>query len=221
MTGHRTLEVASPGERVLLVTLNRREVANAMSTELGHELTAVFEDVAAAPSRHGAVVLTGAGDRVFCAGADLKERRGMSEESWVDQHLVFERMMRAIIDCPVPTIAAVNGAAYAGGCEIMLSCDFAYASRTARFALTEITIGIMPGGAGTQTLPRTIGERRAKELILTGRPFSAEEALRWGVVNRLCEPAELLPAALATAAALARTPGATLREAKKALRAQR
>jgi enoyl-CoA hydratase/carnithine racemase len=221
MTDYRTLAAESPSERVLVVTLNRPEVANAMSTEVGHELRALFDGIAAAPSRHGAVVVTGAGDRVFCAGADLKERRGMSEESWVDQHLVFERMMRAIIDCPVPTIAAVNGAAYAGGCEIMLCCDFAYASRTARFALTEITIGIMPGGGGTQTLPRTIGERRAKELILTGRPFSAEEALRWGVVNRLCAPGEVLNEALATAASLARLPAATLREAKQALQAQR
>jgi enoyl-CoA hydratase len=145
----------------------------------------------------------------------------MSEEAWIDQHLVFERMMRAIIECPVPTIAAVNGAAYAGGCEVMLCCDFAYASRDARFALTEITIGIMPGGGGTQTLTRAIGERRAKELILSGRPFSAEEALRWGVVNRLCDPAALLADTLDAAERLARAPGATVRDAKTALNALR
>ncbi len=221
MTRYGTLKVEMPRERVLLVTLNRPEVANAMSTEVGHELRAVFAEVANEPSRYGAVVMTGAGNRVFCAGADLEERREMGEEAWIDQHLVFERMMRSIIECPVPAIAAVNGAAYAGGCELMLSCDFAYASRTARFALTEITIGIMPGGGGTQTLTRAIGERRAKELILTSRPFSAEEALRWGVVNRLCDLDKLLDETLDTAEQLARHPAATVREAKHALDALR
>ena len=112
----------------------------------------------------------------------------MTDEAWQAQHLLFERMIRAFIGCPVPVIGAVNGAAYAGGCELALCCDFIYAAETARFALTEVTLGIMPGAGGTQNLPRAVGERRAKEIILTGRPFTAAEAYEWGMVNRLCAP---------------------------------
>jgi enoyl-CoA hydratase/carnithine racemase len=130
-------------------------------------------------------VLTGTGDKAFCAGGDLKERRGMTDEAWTRQHVIFERMVRALIDCPVPIIGAVNGAAYGGGCEIAGCCDFLYAAESARFALTEVTLGIMPGGGGTQTLPRAVGERRAKELILTGKPFTAAEAHAWGLVNEV------------------------------------
>ena len=141
----------------------------------------------------------------------------MSDEEWQDQHHVFERMIRSIIDCPVPVIAAVNGAAYAGGCEIALGCDFIYAAHGARFALTEVTIGIMPGAGGTQTLPRAIGERRAKELLLTGRPFSAEEAERWGMVNRLYDPSALRDEALATARAIAGNAPISIRQAKRSM----
>src|SRR5258708_38221956 len=104
------------------------------------------------------------------------ERDAVGEEPWRALHGICVRMFRSVRDCAVPVIAAVNGAAYAGGLELVLFCDFAYASKSARFALTEVSLGIMPGGGGTQTLPRVIGERRAKELILSARPFSAEEA---------------------------------------------
>ena len=114
-------------------------------------------------------------------------------------------------------IAAVNGHAYAGGLESVLVCDFAYAVRGARFALTEVTRGIMPGGGGTQTLPRVAGERRAKEIILTGRPFSAEEALEWGVVNRLCEPGTLMEAVIETAQAICDNAPLSVRQAKKSI----
>jgi enoyl-CoA hydratase/carnithine racemase len=128
-------------------------------------------------------ILTGSGDKAFCAGGDLKERHGMSDADWVAQHEIFERAYWRLLDMPVPVIAAVNGAAYGGGTETVLACDFAYASRTARFALTEVTLGIMPGAGGTQFLPRAAGERRAKEIILTGRPFTAEQAYEWVIVN--------------------------------------
>ncbi len=116
----------------------------------------------------------------------------MTDEQWQDQHLIFERMIRAIIGCPVPVIAAVNGAAYAGGMEIALCADFIYAAEHARFALTEVTLGIMPGAGGTQNLPRAVGARRAKEILLTGRPFSVQQAYEWGMVNRICKPETLL-----------------------------
>jgi enoyl-CoA hydratase len=114
-------------------------------------------------------------------------------------------------------IGAVNGAAYGGGCEIAAATDFVYAATHARFALTEVTLGIMPGGGGTQTLARAVGERRAKELILSGLPFSADEAERWGLVNRVLPPDELLPAALAIAGRIAANGPISVRQAKQAV----
>src|SRR3984893_3091131 len=167
---YETVRIDDRGEGLLLLNLNRREVANALNTQMGRDLLAFFDAINAAPGSHRCIVVTGAGERAFCAGGDLKERNGMTDEAWQDQHLLFERMIRAFIGCPVPVIGAVNGAAYAGGCEWALCCDFIYAAETARFALTEVTLGIMPGAGGTQNLPRAVGERRAKEMILTGRP---------------------------------------------------
>jgi len=117
----------------------------------------------------------------------------------------------------VPVIAAINGPAYAGGLEMTLMCDFIYAVRSARFALTEVTLGIMPGAGGTQNLPRAVGERRAKEIILTGQPFSAEQAFEWGLVNRLCEPDELLQSVMTTARTIAQNAPLSVRQAKKSI----
>ena len=212
-----TLALSEPAERILQVTLNRPAFANAMNTQMGLDLLDVFSDLFARPDAYRAVVVTGAGERAFCAGGDLKERQGMSDETWQAQHLIFERMIRAILEAPMPVIAAVNGAAYAGGCEIALGCDFIYAARTARFALTEVTIGIMPGAGGTQTLPRAVGLRRAKEILLTGKPFSAEEAYDWGMVNRLCEPGHVVEEALDTARAIAANAPISIRQAKRSM----
>ncbi len=109
----------------------------------------------------------------------------MMDAVWRSQHAIIEQTIRAMMECPVPIIAAVNGAAFAGGCELALSCDFIYASRNARFAQTEVALGIIPGAMGTQNLPRAIGVRRAKEVILSATPFDAEVAAQWGLVNRL------------------------------------
>lgn len=127
----------------------------------------------------------------------------MSDAEWRSQHAIFEQGAMALKQCPLPVIAAVNGVAYGGGCETVLSCDFAYASTTATFALTEVKIGILPGTMGTQQMPRAVGERRAREILMTGRPFTAEEAFAWGLVNRVCEPDLLLEDALETAKAIA------------------
>ncbi len=212
-----TILVTEPAPSLLLVTLNRPERANAFTTRMAEELLAVFNALEAEPDAYRCVVLTGAGDRAFCAGADLKERDGMTDADFSRQHYLFERCFRSLLACPPPLIAAINGAAFAGGLELALCCDFAYASKTARFALTEVTRGIMPGGGGTQNLPRTIGERRAKEVIFTGRPFSAEDALAWGVVNRLCEPGEVLAEVLKTAQTICDNAPLSVRQAKKAI----
>jgi enoyl-CoA hydratase len=163
------------------------------------------------------IIVTGSGDKAFCSGGDLKERKGMSDEEWRLQHAIFEEGYYAVMDCSIPVIAAVNGAAYAGGCELALACDFILASSEARFALTEVTIGIMPGGGGTQNLPRAVGERRAKQLILSGESFTAQQAHEWGMVNQVHEPAELMPAALAVAGRISSNAPVSVRQAKKAI----
>jgi enoyl-CoA hydratase/carnithine racemase len=214
---HPALRVEEGPSGVLLATLDRPEVANAFDTRTALELCELFEPLRA-EERYRCVVITGAGDKAFCAGADLKERNTLSDEQWRAQHETFERMFRAVRDCPIPVIAAVNGAAYAGGLELVMHCDFAYASVAAKFALTEVSLGIIPGGGGTQTLPRVVGERRAKELILAARPFSAEEALAWGVVNRLCQPGRVLPETLEAAKRIASLAPIAVRQAKRAMR---
>jgi len=217
MEKYATLRVQERPEAVLLVTLDRPEVANAFNTQAALDLCDVFLRLET-EQRHRCVVLTGSGETAFCAGADLKERDSFTDKQWLDQHEIFERMFGLVHECPLPVIAAVNGAAYAGGLELVLHCDFAYASKKAKFALTEVSLGIMPGGGGTQTLPRAAGERRAKELILAARPFSAEEALAWGVVNKLCEAGKVLEDTLEVAGRIASHAPLSVRQAKHAIR---
>jgi enoyl-CoA hydratase len=214
---YATLLVQEPSEGILCVTLNRPHRANAFTSEMAEEIISVFQALEAEPDAYRCVVLTGAGDRAFCAGADLKERDGMTDEAFSKQHYLYERCFRAVGACPPPLIAAINGAAFAGGLELALQCDFAYASETARFALTEVTRGIMPGGGGTQMLPRSIGERRAKEIIFTGQPFSAAEAYAWGLVNKLCAPGTVLDEVLKTARIIYANAPLSIRQAKKSI----
>lgn len=214
---YETLAVAPHGEHVLVVTLNRPAVLNAINTQMGHDLLDCFSRITAAPGAVRCVVLTGAGERAFCAGGDLKERDGMTQAQWQAQHELFERAFVAIMECPTPVIAAVNGHAYGGGLETALCCDFIYASREARFALSEVRLGIMPGGCGTQNLARAVGERRAKELVMTARPFSAQDGLAWGAVNQVCEPGAALADALATAQAIADNAPLSVKQAKKSI----
>jgi len=212
-----TIAVEMSEEGLLRVTLKRPDVRNAINTQMGLDLRAIFRPLVFDAGNVRCVVVTGAGDKAFCAGGDLKERNGMTDAQWRAQHAVFEEAFYAVMDSSVPVIAAVNGAAFGGGCELALACDFIYAASDARFALTETTLGIMPGCGGTQNLPRSVGERRAKELILTGRAFSAAEAFEWGMVNRVCDAAELAPAALETAKAICANAPVSVRQAKKAI----
>jgi enoyl-CoA hydratase len=213
----QTIALTEPAQHIVQVTLNRPEAANAISTQLARDLLAVTDFVAAGQDAVRCVILSGAGERHFCAGADLKERDGMTDAQWRAQHLIFERMFHGVLNSPVPWIAAVNGAAFGGGCELALGCDFIYAAPHARFALTETRLGIMPGGGGTQTLPRAVGERRAKELIMTARPFDADEAVAWGMANRVCPAGAVLDETLATAIAIAANGPIAVRQAKHAI----
>ena len=170
-----TMSVEAPEPGLWIAGFNRPELRNAMNTAQARNC-ARSSSAAFTPGDLRCVVITGVGDKAFCAGGDLKERDGMTDETWRLQHAIFEEGYYAVMDSAVPVIAAVNGAAYAGGCELALACDFIHAAECARFALTETTIGIMPGGGGTQTLPRAIGERRAKELIIRAVPARRKHA---------------------------------------------
>jgi enoyl-CoA hydratase len=218
MTGpYQTILTDTPAPHVLRVTLNRPEIANAFNTQMMRDLLSLWQELATSEELPRCIVLTGAGDRAFCAGADLKERNTLSEAQWMAQHVIIEEQFKALIECPVPVIAAANGHAFAGGLEMLLACDFAYAVKAARFALTEVTLGLMPGAGGTQTLPRAVGERRAKEIILTGKPFEAAQALEWGVVNSLYEPDALMPAAIETATRIANNAPIAVKEARRSI----
>jgi len=214
---YETLDLKLVSEHVLLVTLNRPEVANAHNTQMGLDLRDLWTGLYVDQEGLRCIIVTGAGGKVFSAGGDLKERHGMSDEQWHRQHHIFEHAIMSMTDCPVPIIAAVNGAAYGGGCEFAMAADFIYAARRARFALTEVTLGIMPGAMGTQHMPRAVGVRRAKEIILTGTPFSAEQAHAWGLVNKICDDESLLDEALATAERIAGNAPISTRQAKRAI----
>jgi enoyl-CoA hydratase/carnithine racemase len=217
MKTYETILTETLNDHLLKVTLNRPEVGNAKNTQMGLDLLDLWTTLIDDPGDIRCVILTGAGDRIFCAGGDLKQRKTLNAKQWQHQHEIFERARDALLDCPVPVIAAINGHAYAGGLETVLVCDFAYTVPAARFALTEVTIGIMPGGGGTQTLARRVGEARAKEIILTGKPFSAQQALDWGVVNRVCEPGTLMENTIETAQAICANAPLSIRQAKKSI----
>ena len=166
-----TLRLQHSDEGVLIVTLDRPDTRNAINTQMGRELREIFAPLVFEAKDVRCIVVTGAGDKAFCSGGDLKERNGMSDADWRSQHAIFEEAFYAIMNCSAPVIAAVNGVAFGGGCELALACDFVYAAKTARFALTETSLGIIPGLGGTQNLPRAVGERRAKEIVMSARPF--------------------------------------------------
>jgi enoyl-CoA hydratase len=215
---YETIATEMVSTHVLKVTLNRPQVGNAINTQTGHDLLDLWNRLTADAGEVRCIVLTGAGEKIFCAGGDLKERNGMNKRQWTLQHELFERMYWTLVDLPVPVIAAVNGHAYAGGLEMALSCDFIYASNAARFALTEVTLGIMPGAGGTQNLPRAIGERRAKEILMTGKPFSAQQASEYGLINAILEPSEVLAKAIDTAEVIAANAPLSVRQIKKSVR---
>ena len=212
-----TLKVDEPVDHVMLITLNRPDSANALNTQMANDLIEVFEGLALDPNNTRAVVVTGSGARAFCAGGDLKERNSMSDHLWTKQHLVYERMVRAVLGCSIPVIGAINGAAYGGGCELACALDFVYASEKAKFAQTETRLGIIPGAGGTQTLARAVGERRAKELILSGQPFSASKAKEWGLVNDVFPANDVLKKTLEVAHMIASNAPLAVRQAKQAI----
>ena len=216
-THFETLLLMRTEEHLAVVTLNRPDRSNALNTQMGRDLHALFSGFYVNSEGIRCIVLTGAGTKAFCAGGDLKQRNEMTNEAWREQHAIFEQHVLAMADCPIPIIAAVNGAAYGGGLEMALSADFIYAARSARFAFTETSLGIMPGAAGTQNLPRACGLRRAKEIIFTAETFTSEQAFEWGIVNKICDDQNLMDEALATARRIAANAPLAVRQAKKSI----
>ncbi len=176
--------------------INRPEALNALSFALIRDIGRAIDEVDASDAR--ALIITGAGEKSFCAGADIKElmNRSLAEQKRGAE--LGQSVFGALDRLRIPSVAMVNGYAFGGGCELALACTFRLASARARFGLPEIKLGLIPGYGGTQRLPRLIGEARAMEMILTGRTVEADEALRVGLVNRIVE-APLIDAALAFA----------------------
>ena len=205
------------GGSVAVLTLNRPHVHNAMSTEMGLRLSQVMDEVSE-QARVRVVILTGAGERAFCAGGDLKQRMGMTPEQWVRQHRIFEAAHHKLRSLRKPVFAAVNGVAVGGGCEMAMSTDFIICSENARFGQPEVSRGIMPGAGGTQLLPRYVPRGRALELLMTGELIDAHEAHRLGLVNRVVPLADLMETAEEVALRIAANSPAAVQQAKRSAR---
>jgi len=211
---YETLRAEREG-RLGLITLDRPGALNALNHQMSEELQAVMEQWERSGDVH-AVILTGAGEKAFVAGADIKEMHALTAGS---AHAFLRKVLvalSAVERFPYPVIAAVNGIAFGGGCEIAMACDIRIASERARFAQPEVGLGIIPGGGGTQRLPRLIGLARARELIYTGRALTADEALHLGLLNRVVPADQLQAEARALAAEILTKGPLALRAAKEA-----
>ncbi|MFW6722802.1 enoyl-CoA hydratase/isomerase family protein [Streptomyces sp. MAR4 CNY-716] len=204
-------------EYVAELVLDRPEAMNAVSTELARALTETTARLAADASIR-AVVLTSSHERAFCVGADLKERNGFTDADMLRHRPTARAAYTGVLELPVPAIAAVHGFALGGGYELALSCDFIVADETAVVGLPEVSVGVVPGGGGTQLLPRRVGSARAAELIFTARRVEAAEAHALGLVDRLVPAGEARTAALELARRIAGNSPVGVRAAKRALR---
>lgn len=201
---------------IVTVTINRPEALNALNSSTLEELSNIFDRIAEDEDLR-VLILTGGGQKAFVAGADIGE---MSSFTPLQARAFVEKgqtIISKIQHLPIPVIAAVHGYALGGGCEIALACDFIYASEKASFGLPEIGLGIIPGFGGTQRLPRLVGPNIAKEMILTGKILSAQEAYRIGLVSKVLAPSELLANVHETATVLASKGKVALRSAKHAI----
>jgi enoyl-CoA hydratase len=201
---------------IVSITFNRPKALNALNMalikEFSHALDAIASDGDAS-----VLVLTGAGDKAFVSGADINELAILNSLQAKQFSATGHEALFQLQELRIPVIAAVNGFALGGGCEIALACDFIYAAKTAKFGLPEITLGIIPGFGGTQRLPRLIGKNLAKELIYTGRMIPAEEAGHLGIVNKVCPPESLIDEVMNTASLIATRGKVSLQAAKQAI----
>ena len=202
---------------IAVVTLNRPEAMNSFNLQLRQEMLALLPQLDLRDEVR-VIIITGAGDRAFCTGADLKERSTRSTEAMVlDRHTMVAKWTSTIANLRKPVIAAINGYCMAGGFELALQCDISIASERAIFALPEVTHGFFPGGGACQRLPRLVGIQKAKELIFTGRRWDAQEALAWGMVNKVVPHDKVMEEALALAKAIAANPSIAVIQSKSAI----
>jgi enoyl-CoA hydratase len=180
-------------DQIAIVTINRPDVRNALDLQTVQELHSVISDFSQSKNV-GVAILTGAGDKVFVSGADIRDIRARNKQDALKG--INSRLFKAVEDCEKPVIAAVNGFALGGGCELALSCDIRICSENAKFGLPETTLGIIPGAGGMYRLPRVVGLGIAKEMILIGEPIDASRALQIGLVSRIVEQTQLMNTAL-------------------------
>ncbi|MBO2462865.1 enoyl-CoA hydratase/isomerase family protein [Actinomadura sp. LCR2-06] len=199
------------------IVLDRPEALNALSTAMARRLAAVCAEVAADTSVR-AVVLSAAGEKAFCVGADLKERNAMSDAEILAQRPVFRAAFGGVLNLPQPVVAAVHGYALGGGCEFALSADLVVADESAVFGLPEVGVGLVPGGGGTQLALRKLGPGKAADLVFTGRRLGVEEALEYGLADRKVPAGTAREEALGIAEVIARNSPTAVRAAKRALR---
>ena len=210
------VEYVSDG-RVALITLNRPHADNAITTEMGARLTEVLETIAVRPAVRVAII-TGAGDRAFSVGSDLRQRKDMTKEQWLRQRQDFDRTLYTLRQLRKPIFAAVNGIAYGGGCEIAQSTDFIIASDNATFGQPEAMIGLAAGGGSPALLPRLLPPGKALQMLMTGDPITAQEAYRLGMVNELCPRASCMEAAHRIADKIASNSPTAVQAVKRAVR---
>jgi len=201
---------------VAVITLNRPP-DNAITTEMGARLTEVLETIAVRPAVR-VVIITGAGDRAFSVGSDLRQRKSMTKEQWLRQRQDFDRTLYTLRQLRKPIFAAVNGIAYGGGCEIAQSTDFIIASDNATFGQPEAMIGLAAGGGSPALLPRVLPPGKALQMLMTGDPITAQEAYRLGMVNELCPQGELLQRARQIADKIASNSPTAVQAVKRAVR---
>jgi enoyl-CoA hydratase/carnithine racemase len=206
-----------PGDAVAEIVLDRPQARNALSTAMARELAAVTASLAVDAAVR-CVVLSSTSESAFCVGADLKERNAFSDADLMQQRLHYRAAFAGVLDLPVPSVAAVAGYALGGGFELALSCDVIVADETAVVGLPEVTVGVIPGGGGTQLLPRRIGAARAADLIFTGRRLAIDEADRLGLVNRRVPAGAARTAAIELAETIAANSPVGVRNAKRSLR---
>jgi enoyl-CoA hydratase len=203
--------------RVALITLNRPHADNAITTEMGARLTEIVETIAVRPAVR-VVVLTGAGERAFSVGSDLRQRKDMTKEDWLRQRQDFDRTLYTVRQLRKPILAAVNGIAYGGGCELAQSTDFIIASENATFGQPEAMLGLAAGGGSPALLPRLLPPGKALQMLMTGDPITAHEAHRLGMVNEIHAQGELMDAAMRIAEKIASNSPTAVQAVKRAVR---
>jgi enoyl-CoA hydratase len=209
--------VSTRAGAVVTVTIDRPEARNALDRPTLAAVADAFEAIDR-DSDARCAILTGAGDRAFIAGADIKAMAELDRDGGLAFSAAAQAAADKIENARVPVIAAVNGFALGGGCELALACDFIYASRTAQFGQPEVGLGVLPGIGGTQRLPRRVGQAHARELIFSGAIIDAAEALRIGLANAVVEPGELMAKVNAVAAQIAAKAPLAVAAAKRAVR---